>query len=225
SQVYLVEEGPAQAGASSAGHRIGLRRIAGEVISQMLNVPILTGILITFLFFRLPYGVPNRLTSFGWALAFLCLIPLSSLLFYIPGKLKERAKVVRRQRIASFVFMLVSYPLGFLALRLSHAPRIFEAIAVTYTLVTLGLIVFNGVFRYKASGHAAGVAGPVAAMVYLFGAIALPLVALLPLVTWARVAAKGHDVGQTVVGAVLSLAIGIMVLYFYGFLPFSGLIY
>jgi hypothetical protein len=60
-------------------------------------------------------------------------------------------------------------------------------------------------------------------MVFLFGLIAAPLLALLPLMTWARVAAKGHDVGQTVVGALLSLAITIGVLLAYGYLPWQGL--
>ena len=44
-----------------------------------------------------------------------------------------------------------------------------------------------------------------------------------PLTTWARVSAKGHDVWQTVVGALLSLGIAGLVLWAYGFLPASGL--
>ncbi len=200
-----------------------IRHIAGEVLSQILNVPILSGALLTFLFFKLPNDLPNGLAGFGWALLFLSLIPLGSLFFYIPGKVREKAKVIRRQRIASFVFMVVSYPLGFLVLWLTDAPDIYEAIAVTYTLVTLGLILLNFVLRYKASGHAAGVAGPVGALIYLFGLVATPLLALIPLTTWARVSAKGHDVWQTVVGALLSLGIAGLVLWAYGFLPASGL--
>ncbi len=199
------------------------RRIAGEVLSQLLNVPILSGAMITFIFFKLPTGLPNRLAGFGWALLFISLIPLSSLFFYIPGGVKDKAKVIKRQRIASFVFMMVSYPVGWLVLALMDAPRIYEALAVTYTMVTLGLILLNFVIRYKASGHAAGVAGPVAAMIYLFGLVATPLLALLPITTWARVKAEGHDTWQTVVGAVLSLSITALVLWAYGFLPVAGL--
>lgn len=197
-------------------------RVAGEVFSQILNVPVLSGAMITFIFFQLPSEVPNRLSGFSWTLIFLCLIPLCSLFFYIPGKVRDWPKVFKRQRIASFVFMIVSYPVGFIILRLTHAPKIYEAIAVTYTLVTLGLIVFNLILRFKASGHAAGVAGPVGAMIYLYGLIAAPLLALLPLVTWARIASKGHDVWQTVVGALLSFSITVGVLWAYGFLPLTG---
>lgn len=200
-----------------------IRKIVGQVLSQVLNVPILSGGLITFIFFRLPTDIPNRLSGFGWTLLFLSLIPLGSLFFYIPGGVKDKARIIRRQRIASFVFMVVSYPLGWLVLRLSGAPRIYEAIAVTYTLVTLGLILTNFVIKYKASGHAAGVAGPVGALIYLFGLVATPLLALIPLTSWARVSAKGHNVWQTVVGALLSLGITALVLWAYGFFPVAGL--
>lgn len=201
------------------------RRIVGEVISQMLNVPILSGALVTFLFFRLPTDMPNRIGGLAWALVFISLLPLCSLFFYIPGKIRDWPKIIKRQRIASFVFMIVSYPIGFAVLRLTHAPKVYEAIAATYTFVTLGLIVFNLIVRYKASGHAAGVAGPIAAMIYLFGLIGVPLLALLPLTAWARVSAKGHDLWQTVVGAVLSLVITVSVLWSYGFVPLAGAIH
>ncbi|MFO8035269.1 MAG: hypothetical protein R6U57_01380 [Anaerolineales bacterium] len=199
-----------------------VRRIVGQVISQALNVPILSGALITFIFFKLPTDIPNRLPGFGWTLLFLSLIPLGSLFFYIPGGVKDKAKIIKRQRIASFVFMIASYPLGWLVLHLTGAPRIYEAIAVTYTMVTLGLILINFIIRYKASGHAAGVAGPVGAMIYLFGLVATPLLALIPLTSWARVSAQGHNIWQTVVGALLSLGITALVLWAYGFLPVAG---
>ncbi len=117
---------------------------------------------------------------------------------------------------------MISYPLGYLFLWLTGAPAIYEAIAITYTLVTLGLLVLNWLLRYRASGHAAGVAGPVAAMVYLYGAVATPLVALIPLVTIARVLARRHSVWQSVVGASLSLSITLSVLWLYGFEPWAG---
>ncbi len=105
-------------------------------------------------------------------------------------------------------------------------PRlIFTATLEIYTFVTLGLIIFNLLLHYKASGHAAGVSGPVASLIFLYGLAAAPLFLLLPLVTWARVAAKGHDVWQTVVGSVLSMLIAVAVLWGVGFHPFSGILW
>ncbi|HDD61325.1 MAG TPA: hypothetical protein ENF22_02185 [Chloroflexi bacterium] len=199
------------------------RRILGEVLSQLLNVPLLSGALVTIIFFKLPTNIPNRLVGFGWALTFISLIPLASLLFYIPGKVKDWAKIIKRQRTASFVLMIISYPIGFIVLKLINAPRIFEAIAVNYTLITLGLIIFNLILRYKASGHAAGVAGPVAAMFYFFGLPAAPLAALIPLTIFARIATKEHNLWQLIVGAVMSISITVFVLLIYGFDLFGQL--
>ncbi len=201
------------------------RRLLGEIISQILNVPVIAGLLLLYFYLKMPAGLPNRLPAFLLALLFLSIIPLCSLFFYIPGKAQTRQEVLHRQRVASFAFMAVSYPAGVLALHLIGAPRIFTAMAMCYTLITLGLVVFNLILHYKASGHAAGVAGPVVSLIYLYGWIASPLIALLPLVTWARVMAKGHNAWQTVVGAVLSLMIAVIVLYAYGFSPFAGHLY
>jgi hypothetical protein len=196
-------------------------RVIGEVLSQLLNVPMLSGALVTFIFFKLPTDLPNRVGGFGWALLFICLIPLCSLLFYIPGKDKNWPRIIKRQRTASFVLMIISYPIGFIVLRLIDAPRIFEALAVNYTLITLGLIVFNLILRYKASGHAAGVAGPVAAMLYFFGLIATPLASLIPLTIFARIATKGHNFWELVTGSVMSMSITVLTLFLYGFNPLS----
>ncbi len=201
------------------------KTLAGEVFSQILNVPVLSGLLITFLYLRLPSVESNALMGYLWAMVFVCLIPLSSLFFYIPVKNEEMQTTMHRQRVASFILMMVSYPAGWLVLSLTHAPQIFIAVAATYTFVTLGLIFFNLLLHYKASGHAAGVSGPVTSMIYIFGVIATPLLALLPLTIWARLAAKGHNLRQTVVGAVLSGVISVGVLWAFGFTPFVGLVW
>jgi hypothetical protein len=198
-------------------------RVLGEILSQLLNVPLLSGALITYIFFHIPSDIPHRLAGFGWAFTFISLIPLTSLLFYIPGRVRDWTRVIKRQRTASFVLMMVSYPIGFLVLKLTGAPRIFEAIAVNYTLITLGLIIFNLILRYKASGHAAGVAGPVAAVMYFFGLPAVPLASLIPLTIFARIAAKGHNFWQLVVGSAMSIAVTLLVLAFYGFIPLGPL--
>lgn len=202
-----------------------VKKIIGEVFSQLLNVPVLSGLLVTYFFCRLPEGTANATSGYIWSLVFMSIIPLLSLFFYIPVKNEETQKTVHRQRVASFVLMMISYPIGWLVLSRIQAPKIFVAIAATYTFVTLGLVVVNLLFRYKASGHAAGVSGPVATMIFVYGIIATPLLVLLPLVTWARLAAKGHSFWQTVVGATLSGLIAIVVLHAFGFTPFTGLVW
>jgi membrane-associated phospholipid phosphatase len=190
-------------------------RIAGIVLSQLLNVPFIAGGAITLLLFSLRPDVPQRVLGWGVSLVFLTIVPALSLLFYIPRRNEPWASTERRQRVMSFVFMAVSYPIGFAVLKLVRAPQVFEAVLLTYVVVVLGLILVN--LFFKASGHAAGVAGPVSALIYLYGLIATPLIALIPLTMWARVRARGHTPAQTIVGALLSAAITVAVLALYGF--------
>ncbi len=201
------------------------KQVVGAVLSQLLNVPVLSGALASYLFLRIPDPEPNRLNGYAWTMLFLCLIPLCSLFFFIRVKSEEKQVTVHRQRVASFVIMLISYPTGWLVLALMGGPRIFTAVAAIYTFVTVGLVIFNLLLRYKASGHAAGVSGPVAIMIYIYGVIASPLLVLLPLVTWARLAAEGHNLWQTVVGATMSALISIGVLWAFGFPPFIGVVW
>jgi membrane-associated phospholipid phosphatase len=199
-------------------HRIErTRRIAGFVVSQIVNVPFVAGAAITLLLFGVCPDVPGRLIGWGVSILFLTLIPALSLLFYIPRRNEPWVSTERRQRVMSFVFMAVSYPIGFVVLKIVQAPPIFEAIMLTYVIVVLALIGVN--LFFKASGHAAGVAGPVTALIYFYGVIAAPLIALIPLTMWARVKAKGHTLSQTVVGALLSAGVTTLVLLLYGFRP------
>jgi len=199
-------------------------KVVGEIISQLLNVPVLAGAMVTYLFFRVPESEPNRLSGYALSMLFLCVVPLCSLFFYIPAKDEDKIATARRQRISSFVIMLISYPVGWLILAWTGAPLIFTALAAIYTFVTLGLLIFNLLLRYKASGHAAGVCGPIATMIYIFGVAAIPLLLLLPLIIWARLAAEGHNFWQTVVGATMSALIAIAVLWAFGFPPFQGVV-
>jgi membrane-associated phospholipid phosphatase len=198
--------------------------IAGKIVSQLLNVPVLTAVFLLFFYLYMPEDTPNRTSGFLWSLGLLSLLPLTSTFFYIPGKETDHEKVLHRQRMASFIIMMISYPVGWLVLSLLHAPEIFITVAINYTCITIGLLLINVLLKYKASGHAAGVAGPISAMIYLFGLPATPLLALLPLVSWARIRAKGHNFLQTVVGSALSLGITVLILWISGYHPFTGVI-
>jgi hypothetical protein len=62
-------------------------------------------------------------------------------------------------------------------------------------------------------------------MVYLYGLVATPRLLLIPLVTAARMMAKGHDFWQTIVGASLSVSTTIFVLSVYQFPVFGGQVF
>ena len=201
-----------------------MRRKIGSTISHLLNVPVLTGLLLIFFYLNLPAATLHRTSGFIWSMVLLSLVPLSSYLFYLPGRETDQEKILHRQRMASFIIMMISYPIGWLVLRLTHSPTIFITTAINYTFITIGLLLINVLLKYKASGHAAGVAGPIGAMIYLFGLSATPLLALLPIISWARVRVKGHNFLQTVIGSALSFAITLLIFWATGYQPFNGLL-
>ena len=104
-----------------------VRRIAGEILSQMMNVPTLSGLLATVFYLRLSVDEPNRFKGYLLALVFVSAVPLLSLLFYIPVKAEPHEKTVHRQRLASFTLMGVNFPIGCAVLSSLPAPAIFTA--------------------------------------------------------------------------------------------------
>jgi len=60
--------------------------------------------------------------------------------------------------------------------------------------------------RWKISAHAAGATMPLTALISAFGAAALPLAVIVPMVCWARVRAQMHTVAQVCAGALLGFA-------------------
>lgn len=70
---------------------------------------------------------------------------------------------------------------------------------------------------WKISAHTAGIAGPSTALVFVFGACALPLYLLAILMVWSRVKLGAHTLDQAVAGVIV--AIGIASLVYYVFYP------
>jgi membrane-associated phospholipid phosphatase len=69
--------------------------------------------------------------------------------------------------------------------------------------------------KWKISIHASGITGPFTALVYLLGAVMLPLLLVVIPVAWARVELKAHTIMQVTVGAVLSCALTWVQMSFY----------
>jgi membrane-associated phospholipid phosphatase len=83
------------------------------------------------------------------------------------------------------------------------------AISLSYVFVTLGVTLIN--LKWKISVHAAGISGPSTALVCVFGLAALPVVALIVLVVWARIKLKAHTPWQSIAGAIVGILITLSV--------------
>jgi len=61
---------------SMESEKNSIKKVVGEILSQLLNVPVLSGALATYLFLRIPDLEPTRLTGYASTILFLCVIPL-----------------------------------------------------------------------------------------------------------------------------------------------------
>ena len=90
-------------------------------------------------------------------------------------------------------------------------------LALCSLVVSIILMIVN--MFWKISIHCAGVAGPIFALVFVFGLNALPLTSIVGLVGWSRIKLRNHTFAQTFAGTVISLTVGfILFTLFYWYL-------
>ncbi len=93
---------------------------------------------------------------------------------------------------------------------------IMSTLAATYFTVTLGVTLVS--LRWKISVHGAGIGGPGAALIYVYGAIAFLVAIIWILVICSRTTLKQHTLAQSVGGVLLAIIIA-WITYFFIFPP------
>ena len=119
----------------------------------------------------------------------------------------------RSDRNYPLLLVILSYLIGFSVLYLLNAPPITTVLMFCYFSNTLAVFFIN--LYWKISIHSMGVAGPAAALVYVFGIYGLPFILIIPLVMWSRLYLKEHTVTQVIMGAALGFLFTSIQLYFF----------
>jgi len=83
---------------------------------------------------------------------------------------------------------------------------------MSYFLSGLVLFFVNGAFRFRASGHSCGVAGPLTLLVHFVGQKALVMVAILVAVFWSRLALGRHTLSELLAGSAIGIGSTLAVL-------------
>jgi membrane-associated phospholipid phosphatase len=118
----------------------------------------------------------------------------------------------RSKRPLPLIFAVFSYIIGFFVLYAFNAPALTSALMFVYFSNTVLILVIN--FSWKISIHAMGVAGPTAALIYLFGIPGVIFSLIIPLVMWSRVKLNKHTPYQVLAGAFLGLIFTGVQLYY-----------
>jgi membrane-associated phospholipid phosphatase len=113
--------------------------------------------------------------------------------------------LVREQRLNPLLVGATSYFLGFIALTLLDAPPLVQGLMFCYATNTLLVVLITR--WWKVSVHTTAAGGPLVPFVFQLGASALPLLLLVPLVGWSRVALGRHTLAQVLVGGLVGVGL------------------
>ena len=115
----------------------------------------------------------------------------------------------REERPRFILISLSSDVLAWIVLWLGNGPHLLRLIILTY--FCLAIVMFSISNFWKISMHMAGVGGFSTALVFVFGVPALWAFLSLPLVAWARLHRRKHDLPQLIAGALAGALITILV--------------
>ncbi|MCW9095395.1 MAG: hypothetical protein OQJ93_12250 [Ignavibacteriaceae bacterium] len=118
------------------------------------------------------------------------------------GKIVDLDASVKEERTTPFIISVGFYLVGLIILIIFKVHIISIAFWFCYISNTLVTILINK--HWKISAHAMGAAGPLAAVTYVFGPIALLFGLIVFLVGWSRIQLKVHNVAQVSAGILLA---------------------
>jgi membrane-associated phospholipid phosphatase len=121
------------------------------------------------------------------------------------GVIESADLLVREQRINPLLVGALSYGLGFGTLWLLDAPALVQGLMFCYATNTVLVVLITR--WWKVSVHTTAAGGPLVPLLLQFGLIAAPLLLIVPLVGWSRVALGRHTVAQVLVGAAIGLGL------------------
>lgn len=110
----------------------------------------------------------------------------------------------RGSRTKFFIFSILCYALAFVVYRYYEC-HIMSTLAAAYFSVTLGVLLVS--IRWKISVHGAGVGGPGAALIYVYGLFALSVVIVWAIVIYSRVTLRQHTPTQSIAGVSIAVVI------------------
>jgi len=148
-----------------------------------------------------------------WAILTLLIvtgIPLAYLLIGRKGSWVSDMELSHREERPRFILVsLSSDVLALAALWLGNGPHLLRLIVLTYFCLAIVMLSISSF--WKISMHMAGVGGFSTALVFVFGAPMLWAFLSLPLVAWARLHRRKHNIPQLVAGAVVGALITMLV--------------
>jgi membrane-associated phospholipid phosphatase len=143
-------------------------------------------------------------------LATLCVLPFLPIAYEVrTGEIDLDVSDLKK-RVPLYLPGLVWYAIGASVFWILNS-KIMFVIALAYLCVAS--TTFTITLVWKISTHAAGIAGPTTALVFVFGPWVLPLYLLSIMMVWSRVKLGAHTLNQAVAGLLVAIAVTSCVYY------------
>lgn len=120
----------------------------------------------------------------------------------------------REDRIRPFIFSLSCAVLGLATVYIIGAPQAIKALS--WSVVVTGAAITIVTVFWKVSLHAAGISSIATILLILYGYLALPVLALVPAVLWARLVLKKHTPTQLAAGSLIAISVALGVFWSFG---------
>jgi len=174
-----------------------------KVLSFILAPPMIAFYvtIIFSLFSPIGLGSINALSSITIGIIFLVLVPFLSTYYFTKGIINVDKK---EDRVIPYLVSIVGYLAASAIFWLLNAHAMF-LISMSYVFVTSAVSIIN--IFWKISAHTAGTAGPITALIYVFGLNLIPIYLITLLTLWVRLKIKAHDILQLISGAVIAILI------------------
>ncbi len=174
-----------------------LRFIFAKAVRIITVAPVFATLLVLILFFFKKAYTPLHAL---FAILFLGIFPLLS---YPVSLVFQKDNRRKKQRNLAIVFSVIGYIAGVVFCFFTSSGSAEKTIYLTYLLSGVLIALFSFVFHIKTSGHACGVAGPIAALCLFNNPLfILGIVFLIP-VYRSSLILKRHTVKELIMGTVI----------------------
>ncbi len=178
-----------------------------KLIRVLTVAPVMAFCTVLTLFLCAPEHFNNRFVLFMLSVVFLTVLPLLAypLQPFIPV---FREKGREGQRNLAMLFANGGYILGCITNLFLSAPAALWLIYLEYLISGMLILIFNKVFKLRASAHACGVIGPGAVLCSfgIYPALGVSIV-LWGAALWASLSMKRHTLPQFIGGSLIPIAV------------------
>jgi membrane-associated phospholipid phosphatase len=174
-----------------------------RIVSTIFVPPSFTLIIFTIFTFTLESESSKRVATFliPFISGFIAPITLF-LILRKKGKLADQDASIKEERTFPFIIAIGFYLIGLMLMLKNDLNIISIAFWFCYISNTIITIIINKF--WKISAHAMGVAGPFAAITFVFGWIGLIMLPVVVLVGWSRIELRCHSISQVIAGVLLA---------------------